>query len=62
VENEDLMDTSNLVLHLANKAFSAAYIANKAKTAKNSEPNTFKQALRYPKKEEWLEASFKELR
>jgi hypothetical protein len=46
---------------LANKAFSAVYTANKAKTAKNSEPTTFKQALKHPKKKEWLQASYKEL-
>jgi hypothetical protein len=56
------MDTSDLVFYLATKATTAHYKAIRAKATKNSEPTTFKQALKHPQKEEWLEASFKELR
>jgi hypothetical protein len=59
--DEDTMDTSNLVSYLAIRATKECYATGKSKTSKGSEPTTFKQALRHPKKTQWLEAIFKEL-
>lgn len=61
VDDDGAMDTSDLVCYLATKATEVCHAAKKAKATKNSEPTTFKQALKHPQQKEWLEASFKEL-
>ena len=55
------MDTSDLVCYLATKSTSECYKAHRAKAPKSSEPTTFKQALRHPQKDKWLQASFTEI-
>jgi hypothetical protein len=61
VPDDDTMDTSDLVSYLATVATEKCYKAKRAKAPKNSEPTTFKQALKHPQKDRWLEGVFKEI-
>jgi len=55
------MDTSDLVNYFITTASEECYRAKRAKALKNSEPTIFKQALKHPQKQQWLEGIFSEL-
>lgn len=58
-DDDNAINITKLVIYLVTKA--AIAITHSTITTSTIEPNTFKQALKHPQKDYWLEASFKEL-